>query len=148
MEKTMEKVDVHILNYMSGRRIKRPESKVDVHILNCMSGKIMTRSKSKVLDKTLLKRLKITFIKPEDTLLIKDLTINCHTTHANKEFQMSEPKILEVNEEDDLEIKENNLQQLQMHKGHHTPPHLVYNILSETPELDTSYKQPSGLPYW
>ena len=105
--------------------------KVDV------AGKIMTRSKSKVLNKTLLKRLKITFIKPEDTLLIKDLTINCHTTHANKEFQ-----------EDDLEIKEDNLQQLQMHKGHHTPPHLVYNILSDTPESYTSYRQPSGSPYW
>ena len=97
-----------------------------VDVLNCKAGKIMTRSKSKVLDKTLLKRLKITFIKPEDTLLIKDLTINCHTTHANKEFQ-----------EDDLEIKENNnLQQLQMHKGNHTPPHLVYNVLSEMPESD------------
>ena len=81
--------------------------KVDV------AGKIMTRSKSKVLNKTLLKRLKITFIKPEDTLLIKDLTIKCHTTHAI---------------EDDLEVKEENLQPLQMHKGHYTPPHLVYNI--------------------
>ena len=122
----------------------------------------MTRSKSKVLDETLLKRLKITFIKPEDTLLIKDLTINdehltntTHAnisnrkkTHANKEFQMSEQKILEVNKENDLEVKENNLQQFEMHKGHHTPPHLVYNILSDTPESYTSYRQPSGSPYW
>ena len=66
--------------------------KSKVVVLNCMSGNRMTRSKSKV-DKTVLKRIKITFIKPEDKLLIKDLTINnehlTNTAQANKDFQMS-----------------------------------------------------------
>ena len=90
----------------------------------------LTRSKSKVL-----KKVKITVLKSEDTVLMKDLTNNCHTTHANKEFQ-----------EDNLEIKDPNLQQ--MYKGNHTPPHLVYNILSETPESVISYRDPSQSPCW
>ena len=89
-----------------------------------------TRCNSKVL-----KKLKVTIIKSEDVVLMEDLTNNCHTSHANKEFQ-----------EDNLEIKEPNLQQ--MYKGHHTPPHLVYNILLETPESVRSYRQPSDSPYW
>ena len=83
------KVDVHVLNCMIGRRMKRPESKVDVHILNCMSG-------------TRMKRPKTTSIKPEYQLLIKELTINneplTNNAQANKvilkDFQMSEQKIL------------------------------------------------------
>ena len=90
----------------------------------------MTRSQSKVL-----KILKITVIKSEDLVIMKDLTNNCHTSHANKEFQ-----------EDNLEIKDPNLQE--MYKGNHTPPHLVYNILSETPESVISYREPSQSPYW
>ena len=124
------------------------KSKVDV--LNCMSGNRMTRSKSKV-DETVLKRLKITFIKPEDTLLIKDLTINdehlTNTAQANKDFQMSEQKILEVNIDNDLEVKEDDLQQSERPKNHHTPPHLVYSILPDTPVLDKLYREPFGLPF-
>ena len=92
------------------------KSKVDV--LNCMSGKRMTRSKSKV-DETVLKRLKTTFLKPEDKLLIKDLTINdehlTNTAQANKvilkDFQMSEQKILEENIKNDFKCKKDDLQQ-------------------------------------
>ena len=90
----------------------------------------MTRSQSKVL-----KILKITVIKSEDLVIMKDLSNNCHTSHANKEFQ-----------EDNLEMKDPNLQE--MSKGNHTPPHLVYNILPDTPESVKSYRQPSGSPFW
>ena len=92
----------------------------------------MTRSKSKVL-----KILKITVIKSEDLVIIKDLSNNCHTSYANKGFQ-----------EDNLEMKDPNLQQ--MSKGSHTPPHLVYNIFPETPNSDTIYyyREPSQSPYW
>ena len=91
--------------------------------------KKISRSKSKVL-----KKVKITVLKSEDVVLMEDLTNNCHTSHANKEFQ-----------EDNLEIKDPNLQQ--MYKGNHTPPHLVY-ILSETPDSVISYRESSQSPCW
>ena len=91
--------------------------------------KKMTRSQSK-----LLKKLKIRVIKSERIQIMKDLNYSA-TTHANKEFQ-----------EDNLEMKDPNLQQ--MSKGNHTPPHLVYNILSETPESVISYRELSQSPYW
>ena len=91
--------------------------------------KKMTRSQSK-----LLKKLQIRVIKSERIQIMKDLNYSA-TTHANKEFQ-----------EDNLEMKDPNLQQ--MSKGNHTPPHLVYNILSETPDSMISYREPSQLPYW
>ena len=87
------KVDVTVLNCMSDRSMTRSnnivKSKVDVTVLNCMSDRRMTRPKT-------------TSIKPEDKLLIKDLTINdehlTNTAQANKvilkDFQMSEQKIL------------------------------------------------------
>ena len=101
------------MSSMIGKKVRKTtHPKVDVTVLNYMSGRRMTRSKSKI-DETVLKRLKITFLKPEDTLLIKDLTINdehlTNTAQANKDFQMSEQKILEVNIENDLEVKEDNL---------------------------------------
>ena len=90
----------------------------------------MTRSKSKVL-----KILKITAIKYEDLVIMKDLTNNCHRSHANKEIQ-----------EDKLECKDPNVQE--MPKGNHTPPHFAYNILPETPESHISHREPSNSPYW
>ena len=90
----------------------------------------LTRSKSKVL-----KKVQVTVIKPENVVLMEVLTKNCHKSHHKKEIQ-----------EDDLEIKDPNLQQ--MYKGNHTPPHLVYNILSETPDSMISYREPSQSPYW
>ena len=90
----------------------------------------LTRSKSKVL-----KKVQITVVKSEDVVLMEDLTNNCHTSHANKEFQ-----------EDNLEIKDPNLQQ--MYKGNHTPPHSVYNVIAEMPDSIISYKEPSQSPCW
>ena len=90
----------------------------------------MTRSQSK-----LLKKLKIRVIKSEHILKMKDLNNNSATTHANKEFQ-----------KDNLEMKDPDLQK--MSKGNHTPPHLVYNIFSETPESFISYREPSESPHW
>ena len=138
------KVDVTVLNCVS-------KSKVDETVLDCMSG----RRK---------KRLKTIFIKPEDKLLIKDLTINdehlTNTTQANKvilkDFQMSEQKILEENIKIDFKCKKDDLQQSEsprdgyypLIKGHHTPPHLVYSILPDTPVSDKLYREPSGLHFW
>ena len=90
----------------------------------------LTRSKSKVL-----KKVQVTVIKPENVVLMEVLTNNFHTSHDNKEIQ-----------EDDLEIKDPNLQQ--MYKGNHTPPHLVYNVIAETPDSVISYREPSQSPCW
>ena len=90
----------------------------------------VTRSKSK-----LLKILQVTVIKPENVVLMEVLTKNCHKSHHKKEIQ-----------EDDLEIKDPNLQQ--MYKGNHTPPHLVYNVFAETADSVISYREPSDSPYW
>ena len=128
------------------------KSKVDVTVLNCMSDRRMTRPKT-------------TSIKPEDKLLIKDLTIDdqehlTNTAQANKvilkDFQMSEQKILEENIENDLKCKKDDLQQLEsprdgyypLIKGHHTPPHLVYNIFPDTPVTGIIYREPSDSPEW
>ena len=90
----------------------------------------LTRSKSKVL-----KKVQVTVIKPENVVLIEVLSKKCHKSHHKKEIQ-----------EDDLEIKDPNLQQ--MYKGNHTPPHLVYNVFAETPDSIISYREPSNSPYW
>ena len=57
--------------------------------------------------------------------------------------------------ENDLECKEDDLQELEsprdgfpLIKGHHTPPHLVYNIYPETPATTITYKFPSNSPVW
>ena len=108
----------------------------------------MTWTQSKA-DETVLKNLKTTFIKPEDKLLIKDLTINNeHLTNiaqANKvilkDIQLSEQKILEENIKNDFKCKKDDLQQSEsprdgyypLIKGHHTLAHLVYSILPDTP---------------
>ena len=89
-----------------------------------------TRCNSKVL-----KKLKVTIIKSENVVLMEVLTKKCHKSHHKKEIQ-----------EDDLEIKDPNLQQ--MYKGNHTPPHLVYNVFAETPDSIISYREPSNSPYY
>ena len=90
----------------------------------------LTRSKSKVLT-----TFQVTVIKPENVVLMKVLTKNCHKSHHKKEIQ-----------EDHLEFKDPNLQE--MYKGNHTPPHFVYNVFPETPVSPISYREPSNSPYW
>ena len=127
------------------------KSKVDVTVLNCMSDRRMTRPKT-------------TSIKPEDKLLIKDLTINdehlTNTTQANKvilkDFQMSEQKILEENIKNDFKCKKDDLQQLEsprdgyypIIKGHHTQPHLVFSIFPHTPVTGIIYRELSDSSEW
>ena len=88
----------------------------------------LTRSKSKVL-----KKVQVTVIIPENVVLMEVLTNKCHKSHHKKEIQ-----------EDDFEIKDLNVQQ--MPKGNHTPPHLVYHVVAETPDSLLRYREPSDSP--
>ena len=90
----------------------------------------VTRSKSK-----LLKILQVTVIKPENVVLMSVLTNNCQKSDHKKEIQ-----------EDHLEFKDRNVQQ--MYQGNHTPPHLPYYVIPETPDSIIPYKEPSDSPYY